>query len=463
MDKQSVISYLEERSTDFFKLSDKIWDNAEVRFSEKQSAQDYVSFLEAEGFRVTREAGDLKTALRAEWGSGKPVIGFLGEYDALPDLSQKAGVAEKEPLTEGGNGHGCGHNLLGVGALIGACGLKHYLEAEGKSGTVVFFGCPAEEGGSGKTFMAREGCFDDLDCAFCWHPAPMTIMLPGTLLANYTIRYSFSGTTSHAAAAPEKGRSALDALELMNVGIQFLREHVPTSVRIHYAITDTGGISPNIVQAHASGLYQIRAPFAPMLKDVYERLNDIARGAALMTGTEAKIEFLKGTSNTVLIPALDEITSKNLHEIKSPIETAKDLDFAREIAKTQAEGDKIPEMPLDLDIKPYNKAGNIPFPGSSDTGDVSWVCPLSQFGGTTWPVGTAAHTWQAVACGKTDFAHKGMLFAGEVIAASAIDVYNSPDALSEAWKQFKEKTNNLPYSCPIPKEITAEYLAEAIS
>ncbi|MGN0477145.1 MAG: amidohydrolase, partial [Ruminococcus sp.] len=248
MDKWSVIQYLEERAEDFYKLSDKIWENAEIRFKEKQSVKDYVAFLKNEGFSISVGEAGLKTGFRAEWGSGKPVIGFLGEYDALAGLSQKAGVSVKEPLVKDGNGHGCGHNLLGVGALMGAVGFKHYLETEGKSGTVVFYGCPAEEGGSGKTFMAREGCFDQLDLALSWHPNNCNMMPPGPVLANYSVRYSFTGKASHAAAAPEAGRSALDALELMNIGVQFLREHIPSTARIHYAITNTGGISPNIVQ-----------------------------------------------------------------------------------------------------------------------------------------------------------------------------------------------------------------------
>lgn len=462
MNKLGILSYLAGRSQDFFALTDRIWDNAEVRFTEWQSAEDYSEFLEKEGFCVTKEVGGLKTSLRASWGRGKPVIGFLGEYDALPGLSQKPGVAVKEPLTEGGNGHGCGHNLLGGGALIGAVGLKHYLETEGKNGTVVFFGCPAEEGGSGKAFMAREGCFDDIDCAFTWHPAPLNMMCPGPLLATSTVRYSFTGKTSHAAAAPEMGRSALDAIELLNIGIQFLREHVPQEARIHYALTDTGGISPNIVPAYASGLYQFRAPYQPTVTDIYERVNRIAQGAALMTDTEVKIEFLKGSSNTLLIPALDEIVYKNMCEIPLTSEEASDYDFARDIVKTQVPAEKLTDKAIDTSIKPYNKAGNIPLAGSSDVGDVSWVCPVSQFGAATWPIGTAAHTWQSTACGKSDFAHRGMLYAGQVIAASAIDACDNPDIIAEAKKQFCERSGNQPYRCPIPAEITPEYLKEAL-
>lgn len=458
MDKWSVIQYLEERAEDFYKLSDKIWENAEIRFKEKQSVKDYVAFLKNEGFSITVGDAGLKTGFHAEWGSGKPVIGFLGEYDALAGLSQKAGVSVKDSLVKDGNGHGCGHNLLGVGALMGAVGFKHYLETEGKTGTVVFFGCPAEEGGSGKTFMARQGCFDQLDLALSWHPNDCNMMPPGPVLANDAVRYSFIGKASHAAAAPEAGRSALDALELMNIGVQFLREHIPSTARIHYAITNAGGISPNIVQPYASALYQIRAPFAPELSDLYERVNNIAKGAAMMTETQVEIKFLKGTSNTVLIPALDDVMYNNMCEIPNPVERANDIAFAREIVKTQLPADKIPENVFDLKPRNWNKSGNIPIPGSSDVGDVSWVCPVSQCGTSTWPVGTAAHSWQAVACGKSDFAHKGMLYAGQIIAATAIDVCNNPEIIEIAWTQLKEKTGNHPYHCPIPPEITPEIL-----
>ena len=458
MDKSIVVKYLEDRASDFYALSDMVWENAEIRFQERKTAEDYRDFLEKEGFKVEVGLAGLKTAFRASWGSGKPVIGFLGEYDALPGLSQKAGVAVKEPLSEGGNGHGCGHNLLGVGSLMGAVGFKHYLESEGKSGTIVYFGCPAEEGGSGKTFMAREGCFDSLDAALCWHPSDVNMMPPGPVLANDSIRYSFTGKASHAAAAPEAGRSALDALELMNIGVQFLREHMPSSSRIHYAITDTGGISPNIVQAHASALYQIRAPHAPELAELYERVNNIARGAALMTDTKVEIRFLKGTSNTLLIPALDEVMYRNMCQIPNPVEKASDMAFAHEIVKTQKSADSIPADAFRIKPMPWNKAGNIPLPGSSDVGDVSWVCPVTQCGTSTWPVGTAAHSWQAVACGKSDFAHRGMLYAGQIIAATAVDLWENPGVIEEAWKELREKTGGQEYHCPIPPEITPDIL-----
>lgn len=460
MDKQMIIRYLADRAQDFYKLSDCIWDNAEIRFHEQKSCEDFMDFLSREGFRVVKGVAGLDTAFRAEYGSGKPVLAFLAEYDALPALSQKAGVPYKEPVGDTPNGHGCGHNLLGVGSLMAAVGYKHYLESEGKTGTVVLFGCPAEEGGSGKTFMAREGCFDQLDAAFCWHPHDCNGIPPGPFLANYSVRYSFTGKASHAAGAPEKGRSALDALELMNIGVQFLREHIPSTARIHYAITDTGGNFPNIVQANASALYQMRAPYAPELNEIYERVNNIARGAALMTDTQVDIRFLKGTSNTILIPALDEVMHRNLCEIPNPVADTdeKDVAFAREIVRTQVPENKIPEKVLNTAVQPYYRPGNIPVPGSSDTGDVSWVCPLSTCGVATWPAGTAAHSWQAVACGKSDFAHRGMLYAGQAMAATAIDVYEDPQIIVNAWAQLRQKTHGLPYKCPIPAEITPEIL-----
>ena len=456
--RKEIGATIDQRSSEYTKISDAIWGFAEPRFQEYESSKLQQEFLKSRGFSVKSDLAGEETAFIAEWGSGKPILAFLGEFDALSSLQQEADNLERCPIPGKTNGHGCGHNLLGVGALMGAVGFKHYLETNGKTGTVVFFGCPAEEGGSGKTFMAREGCFDSLDAAFSWHPDSHNMLPPGPVLANNVVRYSFTGKSSHAAAAPEAGRSALDALELMNIGVQFLREHIPSTSRVHYAITDTGGISPNIVQAYASALYQMRAPYAPELADLYERVNNIAKGAAMMTDTQVEIKLLKGTSNTVLIPALDEVMYNNMCEIPNPVAQAEDIEFAREIVKTQTPADKISENAFNLSPMPWNKAGNIPIPGSSDTGDVSWVCPLSQCATSTWPIGTAAHSWQAVACGKSDFAHKGMLYAGQIIAATAIDVCENPETIETAWKQLREKTGNHPYRCPIPSEVTPKLL-----
>ena len=459
MNKQEMQRFLSENAAYYYGLSDDVWDHPEVRFTEKHSSKVLADALAENGFSISWNLAGLETAFCASWGAGKPVIGILGEFDALPELSQVAGIAEKKPVAAGGNGHGCGHNLLGVGSLIGAVGIQKYLEENGLPGTVMYFGCPAEEGGSGKTFMAREGCFNKLDFALTWHPAYANAVMPGSLLANCMIRYSFTGQAAHAAAAPERGRSALDALELMNMGIQFLREHIPSAARVHYAITDTGGLAPNVVQAHASGIYQIRAPFTPMVIDIQKRLDNIARGAALMTGTEAKIEFLKATSNTVPNAALDEVMYRNLIETPCPKNDGPDRALAEALMKTQLPQQRWVEKPISEEVMPYVPS-DAPIPASSDVGDVSWVCPVSQVTTAAWPVGTVAHSWQAVACGKSNFAHKAMLYAGQVIAGSAVDLYHSPDTVQAAWAELKRRTQNAPYACPIPAQIDPNYVKE---
>lgn len=462
MDKKAVVDFLTAHAEEYYQVSDRIWDQPEVCYTEHESAAILAQALEKEGFQTEWGLAGIETAFRCTWGKGKPRIGILAEFDALSHMSQIAGTAQKQPLQEGGNGHGCGHNLLGGGSLIGALGLQQYLKENHREGTVVFLGCPAEEGGAGKTFMAREGCFDDLDLALTWHPGAMNAVPAGIFLANCVIRYTFSGRSSHAAAAPEMGRSALDALELMNIGIQFLREHIPSDARIHYAITDTGGSAPNVVQAKASGLYQIRAPRTPMVIDIHERLNRIAKGAAMMTDTEVKIEFLKATSSTLPNTVLDEVMAANLKEIPCPKNDGKDQVFAQEILNTLLPKDKRPQKPLSETVLPYMPSEKL-IPASTDVGDASWVCPVSQIGTATWPIGTAPHTWQAVACGKSDFAHKAMLYAGQVIAASAVDVCENPQILEDAWKEFKQRTENQPYHCPIPKEITPDFVKEHLT
>lgn len=452
MRKDEIMQYLSAHEDEYYRLSDQIWETPETLFTEFQSSRTLAQAMEGYGFSVEWGLAGIETAFRCVWGSGKPVIGFLAEFDALPGLSQQAGVAEQRPLVEGGNGHGCGHNLLGVGSLIGAVGTQRYLAENHLPGTVVFLGCPAEESGGGKTFMAREGCFDDLDCALTWHPGTANGVPPGIFLANCMARISFAGRSSHAAATPELGRSALDALELTNVGIQFLREHIPSSARIHYSITETGGYAPNIVQAKAAGLYQIRAPYTPTVLEIYERLKDIARGAALMTGTTETIEFLKATSNTMPNNVLDRIMQRNLEEIPCPGNDSKDQELAERIEDTLNVGKKRPDKALNDTVQPYTPSEN-PIPASTDVGDVSWVCPVSQIGTATWPIGTAPHTWQAVACGQSEFAHHATLYAGQVIAGSAIDILSDPQVLVDAWEELRRRTNNEPYHCPIPPEV----------
>ena len=271
--KSAAISAIDTAAERICQVSDAIWDVPELGFQEFQSAKLQCELLAELGFTVETNLGNIPTAFSGRWGSGKPVIGILGEYDALSGLSQKAGATQLDPIVPGGDGHGCGHNLLGGGSIAAAHAVKEYLRATGKAGTVIYYGCPAEESGSAKAFMARDGIFNELDAAFGWHPGTFNKVGNNSSLANYAVRYRFAGRSAHAAAAPHLGRSALDAVELMNMGVQFLREHVPSSVRIHYAITNTGGESPNVVQANAEVYYMIRGEKASTVQAVYERVN----------------------------------------------------------------------------------------------------------------------------------------------------------------------------------------------
>ena len=469
-EKQRALDSIEQQHLNLESLSDAIWDHPEVGYHESFAADALCSFLEENGFQVERGLAGIPTAFCGSYGSGAPVIGLLGEFDALPGMSQKAGCFEKSAVSDDQPGHGCGHNLLGVGSLAAALGLKTYLEA-GHPGTVKFFGCPAEEGGSGKGFMARAGVFQGLDTAFSWHPGDLNSVSTESTMANYQISYRFQGIASHAALSPELGRSALDALELMNVGVQFLREHVPVDTRIHYAITDTGGTAPGTVQSHAEVLYLLRAAQLPQVKALYERVNKIAQGAAMMTETTVEAKFIKACSNMVLNTELMKVMQRNLEEIPCDFFDEADMDFARKMAATFTYKDsyfedvaaqiedpvqreeilKDKDAPIHTVIIPLLREtqGFV----SSDVGDVSWNCPVAQIGTSTMPAGTPMHSWQAVAAGKSPMAHKGMIYAAKVIAASAIDVLEDPEIIRRAKEEFVRRTGGRPYASPIPADV----------
>lgn len=450
MKKQEIFSYLAEQQEFVNQVSDAVWDHPETCFEENASAEILCKALEETGFKVERGVADIATAFTGTYGHGKPVIGFLGEFDALSGMSQVAGVTEKCPLEPGANGHGCGHNLLGAGCLAGAMGVKKYLEETGKEGTVIFYGCPAEEGGSGKAFMAREGCFDMLDAAIAWHPGCGYGSTGGGMLANCQIYFRYKGISSHAGIAPHLGRSALDAVTLLNVGIQFLREHVPTSVRMHYAVTDTGGYSPNVVQAGAEALYLLRAPDNALLKEVRDRVEDIARGAALMTGTELEIDFVKACSNVVPNNALGYAAVENLKLLDLPKYSEEEMEFYSKISASNKNGDA--EHPVADTIPEYQPTNEV-FPASSDVGDASWVAPTVTLSSATWPIGTPAHSWQAVSVGKSSMAHKGTLIAGQAMAGVAIDLIEKPELLEKAKEEHKARLKGVKYECPIPKGV----------
>ncbi|MBQ7768887.1 MAG: amidohydrolase [Oscillospiraceae bacterium] len=447
---ETILSAIEEKRAVLNATADFLWDHPETAFTEFESAKYLCEVLRKEGFTVEENIAGIQTAFTGTFGSGKPVIGILGEYDALSGLSQVEGIAEQK--SAGGEaGHGCGHNLLGTGSLGAAIGVKAWLEKTGKPGTVIYFGCPGEEGGSGKAFMARDGVFDGLDAAFCWHPDEVTKVRTNKSLANYQILYKFDGIASHAGGSPELGRSALDAVELMNVGVQFLREHIPSSCRIHYAITDTGGFSPNVVQPHAEVLYLIRGVTNKIAAEIYERVNDIAQGAALMTGTRESHKFIKACSNIVPNTAIQQMLQEKMEAIPAPQPTEEQIAYAREITATLGISPKADmEHPLWWEIGAYSAEGQS-F-GSTDVGDTSWVCPTAQIYTTCVARGTPGHSWQWTAQCKTDFARDMTIYAAKVLAAGAVELMENPELLEKAKAEHKTRVGE-GYVPPIPKDV----------
>ena len=466
-DKLEALSVI-DRQADFFReLADEIWDHPELSLKEFRAADLYCRKLRELGFEVTEKLCGIETAFCGRFGSGKPVIGILGEFDALSGLSQEAGSTEAKPLIPGGNGHGCGHNLLGVGSLAAACAVKEWLEKTGRPGTVIFFGCPGEEGGAGKAFMAREGLWKKLDAALCWHPSDVNQVKTGTNNSSIQVLYRFRGKAAHAAGDPYNGRSALDAVELMNIGVQFLREHMTDDCRIHYAITDAGGVSPNVVQANAAVLYMVRANKVADSVKLQARVDDIAKGAALMTGTDFERVFIDGTAELLPNFCIEEALYRNLEEIGVPAYTEEDRRLASALKASYpgsgiagVYGIRDPEIEKTLrrlsgngekainDFIPPRYSTTAFSPGSTDVGDVSWLTPTSQIETVCWPAGVPGHSWQIVACGKSELAHKGMFLAAKVLAGTAVDLLSDGELLARARAEFEERSAE-GYVCPI--------------
>lgn len=447
----------------FADLSDRIWDTPEINYEEFRSSAAHIERLEAEGFRIHRNVADMPTAVMGEAGNGGPVIAILGEYDALPCLSQEAGIVEQRPIIQGGHGHGCGHNLLGAGSLLAAAAVKDFLKQNGLAGRVRYYGCPAEEGGSSKGFMVRAGVFDDVDIAISWHPAPFAGVNNPISLACNEMFFHFSGRASHAASAPHLGRSALDAVELMNVGVNYLREHMPPTARVHYAITDTGGIAPNVVQARATVRYLVRARSLPELIDLVERVKDVAKGAALMTGTTMKCEIISGDANLVGNTPLEALMHENLSELGPPVFDDTDRARAAKFQETfTGEDIKASFSRFGLKVRQGIPLCDIIFPpesgdgssvGSTDVGTVSWVVPTVQMRGATYAIGTPGHSWQLVAQGKLPAAHKGMVHAAKVMASTAIDLLAEPARIAEAKADHAARLEGTPFVNPIPDDV----------
>jgi aminobenzoyl-glutamate utilization protein B len=455
----------------FIKLADTIWDNPEIAYDEYNSVSEHAAMLAEQGFRVTSNVAGIPTAVMGEAGDGGPVIAILGEYDALPGLSQEAGVAEPRPLPGNGLGHGCGHNLLGSAALLAATAVKDWLAENGLKGRVRYYGCPAEEGGAAKSFMVREGAFRDVDIAISWHPAAFSGVNDAKSLANTRVDFTFTGRASHAAAAPHLGRSALDAVELMNVGVNYMREHMPSDARIHYAYLDAGGVAPNVVQASAKIRYAIRARTLPELWPLIERVKKVAEGAALMTETQVTHKTISAVSNLLANRPLEEAMHRAYERLGVPEWDDADREFARRIQATLSAQDidsayrrvglpAQPDNPLCASIVPLDAEG-APMMGSTDVGDVSWVVPTVQARGATYAIGTPGHSWQLTAQGKSGIAHKGMIHVAKIMASTAVEALSRPEVIVQAKADYKARTDRTPYVCPLPADIKPPIKARA--
>ncbi len=469
--KTEAQAWIKKRGGEFAALSHEIWEYAELSLREYRSAALYIDKLKAEGFIVTENLGGIPTAFSGSFGSGKPVIGILGEFDALSGLSQAAGEAAHRPLVPGGPGHGCGHNMLGAASFAAACGVKRFLEQSGLAGTVIFYGCPGEEGGAAKAYLAREGVWKDLDAALCWHPGDTNEITTGTNNSCTQVLYKFRGIAAHAAGDPEHGRSALDAVELMNVGVQFLREHMKSDARIHYAIIDGGGVSPNVVQPTASVLYMVRSRDVPDTLALQERVDRIAEGAALMTDTSFERIFVDGTADTLPNPPLEACLYANMQALPLPEYSSAEWDYAVALRKTY-ESEGLPGLGAKHDpaiaeqVRAMSENGTkalndflLPYysgedfsPGSTDVGDVSWLTPAAQFTALCFPAGAPGHSWQNVSCGGSSIGDKGMLWAAQVLCGAAADLFSDPALLDAARAEFSQRTAEHGYVCPIPPD-----------
>lgn len=457
-----AVKWIEAQRQFLAGINDRIWAFAEVGLQEYKSAELLAAELEKAGFKVERGVAEMPTAFTATWGSGRPKIGFLAEYDALPHLSQKASPV-REPLRQDAPGHGCGHNTYGAAVLGAVLALKEEMVRDNLPGTIVFFGCPAEETLIGKTFMARAGLFDDLDCALTWHPGAFNTVSLSSSNAMNSAKFTFYGRSSHAAGDPENGRSALDAVELMNVGVNYLREHIIEEARIHYVITKGGG-EPNVVPAEAQVWYYVRAPRRQDVDAIFARVLKIAEGAALMTETTFKVDLLAACYNMLPNETLSAVLYEAMKKAGPPQWTPAEIEFAKEISKSFAPGQKealiratkLPpeygEKYLDDTIAPIFDRGEI-MKGSTDVADVSWVTPTAQINTCCQAIGSPGHSWQFVATSGMSIAHKGLELAAKTLAIAGSELLRNPELIEKARAEFAAATKGQPYKCALPADI----------
>lgn len=457
--KRELYDWLDENAGLLRAIAQEIWDNPETAYNEKFASKRQSSVLQEAGFKIKADLEGLPTAFIAEYGEGRPIFGVLGEYDALPGLSQKKS-SRPEPIEIEGAGHGCGHNLLGTAGVGAVLAIKNAIDEGQIKGTVRYYGCPAEEA-AGKVYMASQGVFDDLDACLSWHPACMNAVWGCSFLAVNSVKFDFTGIAAHAAAAPHLGRSALDGVELMNVGANYLREHIDEKARIHYTITNGGG-KPNIVPAKASVWYYIRAPKRAQVAEIYERLVKIAKGAAMMTETEVDIKILSGCCDVLPNEVLGALMHINMLEAGPPQYTEEERKFAEELAESFEPGQKekvmktyfatedVIKMTLHEGIAKVNDKNEV-MAGSTDVGDVSWIAPFAQITAAAWPVGTAAHTWQSCASSGSGIGYSAMLFAAKAIAGTLYDLFMEDGTiLKKVKEEFAVKTKNNKYKSFMP-------------
>ena len=438
-DLDFIKDYIDRNEELFIDLSMKIWNYAELPYEEYKSAKLLQDILEDQGFTINKGLANIDTAFTASFGSGDPVFGFLGEYDALDKLSQKPEVTTKQAIKEGAPGHGCGHNLLGVGSLAAALAVKEYLLTNNKEGRVIYFGCPAEEGNGSKQFMVADGVFDDVDFVYTWHPSTKNEVQSNRSVAIMGADFEFKGKSSHAGNSPHLGRSALDAGELTSVGVNYLREHMEDQERIHYAYLDAGGISPNVVQDYCLVKYEVRATTVKGLKVLFERLVNVAKGAALMTDTSLEYEIKMQFSDYITNSALAKVADQALKDIGPPDWDEKDYKLAREYQKSY--GDLNENESLDSSITSFDPNNKTYSSGSTDVGDVAYAVPTLNFYIATACLGNIGHTWQMTGQSGSRIGNKGMLTAAKAMALSAIRTMDRDDIIQEA-KEIVEKQRN---------------------
>lgn len=430
--KKEVLKSLDQKSETYGEISQEIWNLAEMGYQEEKSSALLQQTLKDAGFTIKKGVADIPTAFIAEYGSGSPIVAIMGEYDALPGLSQEA-VAEKKSAG-GAAGHACGHHLFGTASTAAAIATKDWMVANNKQGTIRFYGTPAEEGGSGKVYMVRAGLFDDVDIALHWHPGSQNAANAGAALANKSAKFRFYGFSAHAAAAPEQGRSALDGVEAMNMMVNMMREHVPSDARIHYVIT-SGGKAPNVVPDFAEVYYYARHNTRDVVIDIFDRMVKAAEGAALGTGTTMDYEMIGGTHELLPNLTLQKVMYDNLSEVGGFDYTPEEKEFADKIAKSL--GKEEADISVAKNIQTYKtkaKPG-----GSTDVGDVSFTVPTVGMSAATWVPGTPAHSWQAVAAGGTSIGKKGMMVAAKTLTLTAIDIFSDKKLVEAAKTEFEEK------------------------